>query len=320
MYVILLGAALLHTYYQTSSNLFSQSICSKHRFDIFLYQVRFADQHYCLRTVQRTLIIYSPTVQIVAEVKHSMSSKLQGPKSEKRKIEESGREKSMCKHHQNRECSHVCMTCKIGICNVCVKPQTMGSHANHNLEKYDDIMADLEKKAKVQTTTYEEITKKTKALSDTADANFVIWKTSLKKAVEHRAREAVAQVEQWKADTLKQIQDLYREGTKQVNTFSTRGSSRGSSVSNMLPKLSQINMETWESFDTLKTAVDKMQSWLSVYSTASLVPKGAMSDKWTVDLGEIKGANMLEHLMGESVKGADMLEHLTSESVSVWVC
>jgi hypothetical protein len=46
-----------------------------------------------------------------------------------------------CTEHMERECEIVCMTCKVGMCNTCMKKSVRkGSHANHEVKEVDEAI------------------------------------------------------------------------------------------------------------------------------------------------------------------------------------
>jgi hypothetical protein len=186
-----------------------------------------------------------------------------------------------------------------------MKLLTQGSHANHDLEIFDDVMADLEMNIKVQDARYKELMRQATEFSDTANTMLQNWKASIKDVVEMRASEAIAKVEKWKEDMMWQIQDLYNQGTAQAEEFCVKMDEMGKGTSmvdtvNMI--LTTTYLESWKSLEQIKRSLDDMEICLKGYSTVSLKPNEALSDQWTVELGQIKSVGMLGHLTapGES--------------------
>jgi gas vesicle protein len=204
-----------------------------------------------------------------------------------------------CKGHPSKECSHVCMTCKVGLCSKCITSLPKGPHAKHELQEFDDAMDDLEKKSKAEAARYEQINEKKEHLTSDANNNLEAWKTSLEKAVADRASEAVAKVQQWRQDMQKQIEGLFDEGRKQVSQFvmGVGEVEKGSPISDVLAQLlGTLSLEAWKDMDGVRISIDKLEKSLKVYSASRLFPQEALTDKWTVDLGEIKHIGMLSHL------------------------
>ena len=207
--------------------------------------------------------------------------------------------KSVCKDHPGRECIMVCMACKVGLCDRCLKGVTTGPHAQHELEGFDDAMTVFEKLMKMEAVRFDGLKQKTNNIPHSAYDNLEQWRTRIEKSIEARAKEAMAKINKWKDDMHRKVCFLYDEGRKQVKLFIDSYSNMAeiSATTDILTKLgTRPCLENLHQLDPLKKSLDEMESLLKIYSSADMAPKEILSQKWTCELGDVQSIGMLSHL------------------------
>jgi hypothetical protein len=174
-----------------------------------------------------------------------------------------------------------------------------GPHAGHDLQDWEDVMNETKKKIKMEGKKMEEIEMKSRQLFDTIQNSLVAWKRSLEKAVSDRVKKAIEKIRKWEDDMIGKVQGIFKQGWDQVEQFRVKLYEiiQSSSNTSSLLQLDTMNtLEAIRSFDNCKQTVDKLESELKVYQNARLVPQEDLREKWTVELGDVDSAVMLDQL------------------------
>jgi hypothetical protein len=224
---------------------------------------------------------------------------------EDRGTEGAEEEKPKCSQHPEKVCTVLCMSCKEGLCSRCMKSVGQGAHAGHDLEDFDDGIQNIKEKIKKEVEKVNKIEESCSKVCDTANRNLAAWKSSLEKDVDNRASAVVDKVDKWKSDMMKKIQDFFKQGSDQIKRIKHRFNDirEANPNANKVRKLDTLPMlSSYKKLNSLKQSVDGLESELKVYQSARLVPQEALSDQWTVELGEIKSTGMLSQLVPQSSK------------------
>ena len=201
-------------------------------------------------------------------------------------------DKPRCSLHSHRESDVLCLTCRTGLCTHCMISSSQGGHVDHDLHDFDDARSAVRKMINAEAKRLKDIHIQSTQLCESA--NLSDWKSSIEKAVGHRAKEARARIKQWREDMYSKIQDLFVKGCDQVPPFSM--SKKRDLCASKLETLDDLStLEACKELGRIKNSLNKLESELKVYQNARLVTQDSLSGTWTVKLGDIQSNRPAAH-------------------------